>query len=108
MRGHGARAVQTGDGWRLAVGYREFVDDAGTTWRVWDTHPVAVNTLRSVSPTYAEGWLTFESDGERRRLAPIPADWDLASGDLMKHWRAPALRVRGPQRDERPTESRRS
>lgn len=76
------------------MGYREFVDDAGTLWRVWDTYPVAANTLRSVSPTYAGGWLTFESDAERRRLAPIPPEWEIASRNLMRHWCARALRVR--------------
>lgn len=86
-----------------AVAYREFVDDAGTVWRVWDTHPVAANTLRRVSPTYATGWLTFESESERRRLAPIPPEWDIASRALMEHWCARALRVPSPDRDDRPT-----
>jgi hypothetical protein len=72
------------------VAYREFVDDAGTLWRVWDTYPVAANALRSVSPSYASGWLTFESHSERRRLAPIPPEWDVASADLMGHWCARA------------------
>ncbi|HEY7408665.1 MAG TPA: hypothetical protein VH638_10405 [Gemmatimonadaceae bacterium] len=96
------------DGWRLAVGYREFVDEAGTRWRVWDTYPVAANTLRSVSPGYAEGWLTFECEDERRRLAPIPPDWDRVSGGLIEHWCARALRVRGSPREEPPTETRHS
>jgi hypothetical protein len=90
-----------------AVAYREFVDDAGTLWRVWDTHPVAANTLRTVSPTYATGWLTFESGGERRRLAPIPPDWEIASRALMGHWCARALRVHALDRDQPPTEARR-
>src|SRR5687767_14456543 len=76
------RAREHGDCRRLAVGYREFVDDAGTFWRVWDTYPVAANTLRAVSPNYAGGWLTFESDAERRRLAPIPPEWEFASRNL--------------------------
>ena len=90
------------------MGYREFVDDAGTRWRVWDTYPVAANTLRSVSPGYAEGGLTFECECERRRLAPIPPDWDHASGHLIEHWCARALRVRGSLREEPPTETRHS
>jgi hypothetical protein len=89
------------------VGYREFVDDAGTMWRVWDTYPVAANALRTVSPTYAEGWLTFECHDERRRLAPIPPEWDMASVNLMGHWCARALRVRAPEREQRPPETRR-
>ena len=73
---------------RLA--YREFADDAGTVWRVWDTHPLAADTLRSVLPSYATGWLTFESSSERKRLAPIPPDWESASEELLIHWCARA------------------
>lgn len=76
------------------MGYREFVDDAGTFWRVWDTHPVAETTLRTVSPSFASGWLTFECSAERRRLSPIPPDWELATGNLMGHWCARASHVR--------------
>ena len=90
------------------VAYREFVDDAGTMWRVWDTFPAAASALRRVSPTYAEGWLTFECEDERRRLAPIPPDWDRVSGDLIEHWCARALRVRGSPREEPPPEIRHS
>jgi hypothetical protein len=89
------------------VAYREFVDDAGTFWRVWDTYPVAANTLRSVSPNYAGGWLTFECAAERRRLAPIPPEWEFASRALMAHWCARALQVRAaPGGDELSTGAR--
>lgn len=75
------------------MGYREFTDDAGRIWRVWDTRPVSANALRSVSPTFAEGWLTFESETERRRLAPIPTEWEEASPDLMVSWCGRAVAV---------------
>ncbi|HJR65206.1 MAG TPA: hypothetical protein VJ802_02170 [Gemmatimonadaceae bacterium] len=78
------------------MAYREFVDNAGTMWRVWDTYPVAANTLRTVSPSFAGGWLTFESDTERRRLAPIPAGWEIATRQLMIHWCARAFQARPP------------
>ncbi len=89
------------------MGYREFVDDAGTMWRVWDTHPVAASTLRTVSPNYAGGWLTFESEIERRRLTPIPAGWEVGSRDLMMHWCARALLARAYDREPRPPDARR-
>jgi hypothetical protein len=85
------------------VAYREFMDDAGTLWRVWDTYPVAANALRSVSPSYASGWLTFESHSERRRLTPIPPEWESASAGLMGHWCARASRVGSDSRTERGT-----
>jgi len=90
--------VRTGR-WRPAVGYREYVDDAGAMWRVWDTHPVAANTLRTVSPNYAGGWLTFESHTDRRRLAPIPSGWENATRELMMHWCARAFQARPPDHD---------
>lgn len=77
------------------MSYREFVDDTGAPWRVWDTHPVAANMLRSFSPGYAGGWLTFECIAERRRLAPIPQDWEYASREEMVAWCERASRVRG-------------
>jgi hypothetical protein len=84
------------------VGYREFVDDAGTFWRVWDTHPVAESTLRTVSPSYAGGWLTFECDAERRRLAPVPPEWEFASRDVIGQWCARASPVRAMRDGDRP------
>jgi hypothetical protein len=30
-----------------------------------------------------QGWLTFESDGERRRLAPIPPGWEDVAVDRL-------------------------
>lgn len=32
-----------------------------------------------VAGAFRQGWLTFEAGGDRRRLAPIPADWEDAS-----------------------------
>jgi hypothetical protein len=91
---------------------RSFVDDHGTAWKVWDVQPawaerraaerrraiaaeetgerrvgtdrrVRVETRVRVSPGMEHGWLAFESPAQRRRLAPIPADWlKLPAGDL--------------------------
>jgi hypothetical protein len=89
------------------LGYREFIDDRGALWRVWDTHPVAASTLRTVSPNYAGGWLTFESETDRRRLAPIPAGWEVATRELMMHWCARAFQARPPEGHHRPAENAR-
>jgi hypothetical protein len=52
---------------------REFTDPSGRHWRVWDTYPDKPQLVR---PGYENGWLSFETDGgEKRRLAPFPADW---------------------------------
>jgi hypothetical protein len=59
---------------------REFVDSKGVTWRVWRTSPrsgyVYTERLR-------DGWLTFESVQQRRRLAPVPAGWADATPDRL-------------------------
>jgi len=33
---------------------------------------------------FANGWLCFESDGAKRRLAPIPPGWEFATGKVME------------------------
>jgi hypothetical protein len=74
---------------------REFTDSSGTLWRVWDVVPyeprilrappgrprddaaegVATGTRRRAGHGLAEGWLCFENQAEKRRLAPVPAAW---------------------------------
>lgn len=55
------------------MAYREFTDDGGRAWRVWDTYP---QKRELVSPGFQDGWLSFEADGEKRRLAPVPPGWE--------------------------------
>lgn len=77
------------DHWLMA--YREFVDDSGLTWKVWDVKPAARHTpavpieavgnsnndgLRHVAPGWASGWLAFQSEETSRRLRPIPRNWE--------------------------------
>jgi hypothetical protein len=47
----------------------------GVRWEVWEVHLRENGGRRSVDPQLAEGWLTFESAAEKRRLAPIPEGW---------------------------------
>ena len=51
---------------------REFEDQAGTRWIVWDTIPASTIGL---AEEYRGGWLTFDNGTERCRIAPIPPDW---------------------------------
>ena len=55
------------------MAYREFVDSASVIWRVWATYPTVAKV---VSKGFESGWLTFESQTECRRLAPIPSAWE--------------------------------
>jgi hypothetical protein len=45
--------------------------------------------------TYAQGWLCFESNQEKRRLSPIPDDWTTCSDELLEAYARRAERVSG-------------
>ena len=64
------------------MAYREYRDSLGISWRVWNTSPVAGAVF---SPAMKDGWLTFECDKDRRRLAPIPEGWErLSTAELER------------------------
>lgn len=61
---------------------RTFRDEAGRWWRVREVRAVDPCLLPA---SYCAGWLTFAGeDGAKRRLAPIPADWDRCSDDTLQ------------------------
>jgi len=78
------------------MSHREFLDEDGRSWEVWDVRPSAVESSTTTEgagdladlerhvrqlvklnlPTeLREGWLAFRCDEESRRLAPIPQRW---------------------------------
>jgi hypothetical protein len=94
------------------MAYRYFVDADGQRWRVWDVKPTLIDRRCSVRrltavrirhrerrvlptrridlgrsrlyfPPTEQGWLCFESDRERIRVAPIPQDWLLLDDDAL-------------------------
>jgi hypothetical protein len=87
------------------MGYRIFRDSAGTEWQTWDVVPrlaerrtaerrmtvsaaprverrrvsdrrVRMGRRPMLSFGLDSGWLCFEAPVEKRRLTPIPADWE--------------------------------
>jgi len=86
------------------MAYRTFLDSDGIEWHAWDVLPKAVErriTHRRTSGEVLEfderrrmdrrqaegcwapltsgirdGWLCFDASGDRRRLTPIPDDWE--------------------------------
>ena len=68
------------------MAYREFEDADGRRWEAWDIYPGSVTPRRTgftLPEELREGWLAFQSEGESRRLAPIPGTWPvLAESDL--------------------------
>ena len=64
---------------------REIMDPGGRVWRVWDTDPHQFAGRQVIAEDYAAGWLTFECEQEKRRLAPSPADWEaLDTASLLR------------------------
>jgi hypothetical protein len=59
---------------------RSFVDRNGTQWQVWKTAP---GSPTFVAPELASGWLTFASDAGRRRLYPIPNNWETVADERL-------------------------
>jgi hypothetical protein len=65
---------------------RDFVDPKGVSWRVWPVTPEALQPKTAAEDylgDYGEGWLCFESAGERRRLARYPLDWENLSDQAL-------------------------
>lgn len=87
------------------MGHRTIRDRQGLEWQIWDTTPA-----KQVSQTLEAGWLTFESHGEKRRLAPVPLYWLNATDEELLSLLERALPVRrkapeGPSSEVIPTPS---
>jgi hypothetical protein len=67
--------------WLEPVAIRDFTDATGVRWRVWAVVP---SNPSSVTDELREGWLSFDSDTERRRVAPIPKDWESLPPDRLE------------------------
>jgi hypothetical protein len=62
---------------------------------VWDITPEKMHPATAAEDylgDYQEGWLTFESEAERRRLARVPPDWDRFPEEELE-WLLDAARV---------------
>ena len=64
------------------MAHREFTDQSGVTWQVWDVIPTLLDSRRPsaaprarVRPAFLNGWLAFQCPSERRRLVPVPDRW---------------------------------
>ena len=79
---------------------RSYTDAAGVSWRVFRIEPDPVSsvlerlreTLHSAPRERRRPWLLFESAaGERRRLVPVPDEWEQPGSDrLLADWCAKA------------------
>lgn len=60
---------------------RTFKDPDGVQWEAWDVIPGRhahdpEDARRHLPEEMADGWLCFESPEGKRRLKPIPVQWD--------------------------------
>ncbi len=112
------------------MGYRIFRDSRGTEWQTWSVHPqreerrVNERRMRCVVPPHSDrrsphdrrslagvrpvltaglddGWLCFEADEEKRRLSPIPADWERCPAERLEQYCAKATAARRMTRELR-------
>ena len=105
------------------MGYRVFRDKVGTEWQAWDVVPKIAERrgnerrARALGPVQHErrgqwdrrvvegerpavntvlhgGWLCFEATEEKRRLTPIPGDWQRCAQSRLEEYCAEAVPAR--------------
>lgn len=84
---------------------RNFTAPDGTSWQAWDVIPEdhadwSAKALRHLPGPLASGWLCFESEGEKRRLHPIPQGWEAESEGRLRDYHGlaePVVRRRTTQ-----------
>ena len=61
--------------------------------RVLGDRRAHLGTRGAVASEYSSGWLCFASNGEKRRLAPVPVNWMSANDSQVAEWCRSAKRV---------------
>ena len=74
---------------------RTIRDREGRSWRVWHVVPQS-QVLRTTAPGMSGGWLCFESDGDKRRLAGPFVGWEQLHDAELVEMLARATPVRIP------------
>ncbi|MGH7662868.1 MAG: hypothetical protein ACRENI_01000 [Gemmatimonadaceae bacterium] len=86
---------------------RQFADETGTIWEVWEVDQAALQGVRNkqFATGFESGWLCFDSGREKRRLAPVPADWRALAEEELRELLVAASVVRAigtPDTDDLP------
>ena len=61
--------------------------------RVMGDRRAQLGTRGTVASEFSSGWLCFASNGEKRRLAPVPVNWMSANDGQVAEWCRIARRV---------------
>ena len=82
---------------------RQFRDAAGVEWRVSFTERSEPSGRREhyLPEAFRQGWLLFESANEKRRLAPVPPEWESMSDEALAALCA-AVSPSAPRRGDTP------
>jgi hypothetical protein len=91
----------------VGVTHRTFVDPRGVWWEVFAVHPEARGLAAAqFKGRYVQGWLCFECASEKRRLSPIPDEWqrlaDAELTQLLERAEVASSRRGRPRKDPRP------
>jgi hypothetical protein len=87
--------------------HRSFTDARGVQWDVFAVRPeTLVQEYPQLRGSYAQGWLAFDSGTEKRRLSPIPEDWQRMSEEQLAQLleRAEVSKPRGRPTTQAPPE----
>ena len=73
----------------MAMHTRTFLDSEGRCWQAWDVLPGEhldwpEKARRHLPASMTEGWLCFESDTLKRRMHPIPPEWEGWTDDEIR------------------------
>ena len=82
--------------------HRTFTDAEGVEWQVYDVTALPgfirspQRPIESAPGVFSipERWLAFECATEKRRLSPIPGDWEAATTEQLEQLLTMAMRVR--------------
>ena len=72
---------------------RTITDGEGQSWRVWHVRPQSA-VLKANLPAMHDGWLCFESAGDKRRLVGPPANWEQLGESVLVEMLGQATRVK--------------
>ena len=61
--------------------------------RVLGDRRASIGTRGAVATEFSTGWLCFASEGEKRRLVPVPVNWMSANDGQVAEWCRIAKRV---------------
>ena len=64
---------------------RQIRDAAGVEWMVYEVNPNVGEwgSIKKLPEGYRSGWLCFESSKEKRRLTPLPPEWEKLTLDEL-------------------------